>query len=414
MVRNVFTVLGLLGCVSALALPAAAQGSGPLVVRNDRAAAEAGTYWTSARLRSAKPLDLPRGTGGSTTDAIRMAGGPSESSAAGLPSYKGAALDVRLTEALNVLEAAEGGVAPEAIGTTGLRFTNERVVPMSTLRNTYPWKAVGKLFFTGATGGSFVCSASVVRNRVIATAGHCVYDTVVNRFHSNFFFVPGYDNGASPYGGFTWSLASTTGSWVAGNGSVPNAADFGVIVAANKVVSGQVRRIGDLTGWLGWKTNSLVGNNIAAMGYPCNLDACQILQRTSAHVLRARAEQRRDRLRPPGRRQRRPMGAGLGCRRRGPAGARAQRQHRGRHHVLRPGLADPALSRQLDPQRRVGGDLEHRLRPAGRLRLIGRHGSPSTRGGGRVAAPDGFPASCRARGRDSLCRQRVDRPGAGR
>ena len=28
---------------------------------------------------------------------------------------------------------------------------NERVVPMSSLRNTYPWKAVGKLFFTGAT-----------------------------------------------------------------------------------------------------------------------------------------------------------------------------------------------------------------------------------------------------------------------
>jgi hypothetical protein len=289
MFRSVCSILGLLGCVSALALPAAAQGDGPLVVRNDTAAAAAGNFWTPARLRSAKPLDLPRGGGGATTAAIRMAGGTSESSAAGLPTYKGPPLDVRLTEALSVLEAAEGGVAPAAVGTSALRFTNERVVPMSVLRNTYPWKAVGKLFFTGATGGSFVCSASVVRNRVIATAGHCVYDTVVNRFHSNFFFVPGFDNGASPYGGFSWSLASTTGSWAAGNGSVPNAADFGVIVAANKVVSAQVRRIGDLTGWLGWKTNALVGNNISAMGYPCNLDSCQILQRTSAHVLRTRA-----------------------------------------------------------------------------------------------------------------------------
>jgi hypothetical protein len=44
-------------------------------------------------------------------------------------------------------------------------------VPMSVLRNTYPWRAVGKLFFTGATGGSFVCSASVVRKCVIAAAG---------------------------------------------------------------------------------------------------------------------------------------------------------------------------------------------------------------------------------------------------
>ena len=48
-------------------------------------------------------------------------------------------------------------------------------------------------------------------------------------------------------------------------------------------------RIGDLTGWLGWKTNALVGDSISAMGYPCNLDSCQILQRTSAHVLRTRA-----------------------------------------------------------------------------------------------------------------------------
>ena len=279
----------LLGCASGLALPAAAQSGGPLVARNDNATM-ASNYWTPERMRSAKAIDLPRAAAGTTSTVLQAAAGPSESSPAGKPTYTGPALNTKLHDPLSLRTTdTAGDVAPNAVGTSGLRFTNERVVPMGVLRNTYPWKATGKLFFTGANGGNFVCSASVIRQRVVATAGHCVYDTVVNRFHSNFLFVPGYDNGASPYGSFTWSLATTTGSWAAGNGSVPNAADFGMLVVSNKVVGGRLRRIGELTGWLGWKTNALLANNVSAMGYPCNLDACQILQRTSAHVLRARA-----------------------------------------------------------------------------------------------------------------------------
>lgn len=285
MTRNL-ALLGLLAS-TALVPVAHAQGSGPQVVRNDTASMAAGaSYWTPQRMIAAQPYDMPRGGPGTPISPTAAAdSGPSQSSQPGLPSYKGAAATVRLHDTVALRSEAEE-VAPAAAGTSGLRFTNERVVPMATLRNTYPWRAVGKLFFTGAQGGNFVCSASVINRRVVATAGHCVYDTAINRFHSNFLFVPGYDNGASPFGSFTWSLAATTGSWIAGNGSVPNAADFGMIVITNKVVSGASRRIGDLTGWLGWKTGALVGNAISAMGYPCNLDSCQILQRTSAQVNR--------------------------------------------------------------------------------------------------------------------------------
>lgn len=287
MSRFPWLVMGLLGCASILAQPVAAQSGGPVSIANDNVTMSSG-YWTPERMRGAQPYPLP---GASETRVTGTAGpsaaGASQSSPSRAPSYNGPLLDVQLhAPVAKATGTADQAVAPEAAGTAGLRFTTERVVPMAQLRGTYPWRAVGKLFFTGAQGGNFVCSASVVRHRVVATAGHCVYDTAVNRFHTNFLFVPGYDNGASPFGSFGWSFAATTASWVAGNGSVPNAADFGVIVAADKVVGGVPRRIGELTGWLGWKTLSLVGNNVSANGYPVNLDSGLRLQRTSAHVLR--------------------------------------------------------------------------------------------------------------------------------
>ena len=300
MIKDVCRLLGLLGCASALALalalplPAAAQSNGPLAITNDNAQRSTG-YWTAERLRGAKPYPLPGAaeTRATSTDLPAATGGPSASSPSAWPTYTGAPLNVQLHAPLARADAAAPAAAPQAgpqaAGTAGLRFTTERVVPMASLRNTYPWVAVGKLFFTGALGGNFVCSASVINRRVLATAGHCVYDTAVNRFHGNFLFVPGYDNGASPFGSFTWSFAATTGSWAAGTGGVPNAADFGVIVAADKVVGGVPRRIGELTGFLGWKTLALLGNNVSANGYPVNLDSGLRLQRTSAHVLRGAA-----------------------------------------------------------------------------------------------------------------------------
>ena len=280
-------VWGLLGCASILASPAMAQGGGPVAIKNDNVAMSS-SYWTPERMRSAKPYDLPGASETRTTSTnLAVASGRSQSSPGRAPTYSGAPLDVQMHAPLSTSSATADAVEPSAAGTAGLRFTTERVVPMAQLRSTYPWRAVGKLFFTGATGGNFVCSASVVRHRVVATAGHCVYDTVVNRFHSNFQFVPGYDNGVGPFGGFTWSYAATAASWAAGNGSVPNAADFGVLVVNDKVVGGRLQRIGELTGWLGWKTLALLGNNVSANGYPANLDSGQRLQRTTANVLRS-------------------------------------------------------------------------------------------------------------------------------
>ena len=172
-------------------------------------------------------------------------------------------------------------VGPTAVGTSGQPFTNARVQPITQLKTQYPFRTVGKLFFSDL-GSNFVCSGSVIRHKVVSTAGHCIYNSVANRFHSNFLFVPGLQNGVGPTGSWTWTNAVVSGVWVAGTGGVPNAGDFGVILFANKVIGGVSRRIGDVNGFLGWKTNAILGNQLTVLGYPCNLDSCQLPQRTDA------------------------------------------------------------------------------------------------------------------------------------
>lgn len=267
---------------------ASAQATAPIGIVNDNVgAASSRGYWTAERLRSARPLDLAgvagRGSPVASTFSIPAAG--SSSSPPHAPAGKGSA-DVRLHDAMTV-SSADDSVGPAAVNPSGQRFTNSRVVPMSVLRGTYPWQTVGKLFFRTDAGRNAVCSASIVQRRVIATAGHCLYNPSTRRFFSNFFFVPGFDNGASPCGGYDWEYAAVTGSW-SSIGGFPNQADFGVIVPVNRSCRGQTR-IGGSLGWLGWRTVSLLNNHATILGYPCNLDSCQILQQTNAQVTRARS-----------------------------------------------------------------------------------------------------------------------------
>jgi V8-like Glu-specific endopeptidase len=280
-------LLGALTGVVLLAPAAVAQSGGSVAVSNGNVEAST-TYWTPERLRAAQPSDLPTPSGpvqplvqGEGLPAVKPQSGPS-----GLPTFTGKPSTLRLHAPLALAETGAGEVAPQAAGPLGARFTHARVVPLSVLRRIYPWLAIGKLFYTGADGRDYTCSASTLNRRVVVTAGHCVYDGALRRFHGNFLFVPGFDNGASPFGGFTWRFATTTGSWAAGGGRVPNAADFAMLVVNDKVVGGRLRRIGELTGWLGWRTLALVRNHVSFFGYPLNLDRAAIMQRTDAEVFR--------------------------------------------------------------------------------------------------------------------------------
>jgi V8-like Glu-specific endopeptidase len=149
----------------------------------------------------------------------------------------------------------------------------------------YPYSTVGALFWTDpADNSNWFCSASVLRLRVVATAGHCVASPATSttraHFHTNFLFIPGWRNGAAPFGTFTWRWATTTATWFYGNGSVPNAQDVGLIVMNDR----NGYKLGQYTGYLGYWTNQLSNNNVTMLGFPCNLDGCELLEANYAQT----------------------------------------------------------------------------------------------------------------------------------
>jgi V8-like Glu-specific endopeptidase len=209
----------------------------------------------------------------------------------GLPSVKpDASLQKTLIPASALAESrAEANVddalsvIPDASSSFGARFTTSRVFPDSTTV-AYPYRTAGKLFFHDPrTGGNFYCSASVLRPRIIVTAGHCVTHAstspFLRYFYSNFLFVPAYNNGSAPYGTWTPSQEWITNTWYFSDGSVPNPQDVGILIARD-----QSTKLGYITGWLGYFTNQLGNNNVTMLGYPCNLDSCLKMQETFAQT----------------------------------------------------------------------------------------------------------------------------------
>jgi V8-like Glu-specific endopeptidase len=190
--------------------------------------------------------------------------------------------------------ANQEGVEPSAVGSTGQRYpyTISRLYPcvgsncpssgtFSNIWDFYPYTIVGQLFFTEPGVGNFVCSASVIRLSVIATAGHCVSDGH-SHFFTNWLFIPAYHEGLAPFGRFTWCQATTTTNWFSGGGTVPNKQDDALIVLSNPEASNgsascastRSPKIGNLTGYLGYEFNAPLPTHLTQLGYPCNLDSC--------------------------------------------------------------------------------------------------------------------------------------------
>ncbi len=142
-------------------------------------------YWTSNRLRRAREMPLPR------------------VSRARLSTLFGEDQGDGTEEGTIILPARS------------LQFSSSRLIPRSA-RTVYPYLTVGRLYFTSVEG-NFVCTASVIANRLVLTAGHCVYDAVRHRFHKNFLFVPGYHKGQMPRGVWTARFAVVTEEWGTGN-----------------------------------------------------------------------------------------------------------------------------------------------------------------------------------------------------
>jgi len=68
-----------------------------------------------------------------------------------------------------------------------------------TLYSETPYKTIGKALFKFG-GRDAHCSASSSGNNAVLTAGHCLW--LEGNFHTNFIFVPQFNNGSSPSGRF--------------------------------------------------------------------------------------------------------------------------------------------------------------------------------------------------------------------
>ncbi|MCM3887276.1 serine protease, partial [Frankia sp. R82] len=90
------------------------------------------------------------------------------------------------------------------------------------LSNGAPYRGGGLVtsttgrLFTTIDGSDFACSASVVTSPgrdMVVTAGHCLHGGAGSSFARNVVFVPGYANGAMPYGIWVARHLSVTTGW---------------------------------------------------------------------------------------------------------------------------------------------------------------------------------------------------------
>ena len=201
--------------VAALAPPAAAAPK-----KNPKSPQETAAYWSAERMKAAKPRERakPGGGGGG-------GGQPSDWS--------------RYTVAL-----------------VGGAYAGEN-------------RKNGKVFMT-IDGGNYVCSGTAVDAAtagvsLVWTAGHCVTDGPGHEA-TNLMFAPGYLNGATPNGKWTYTQLDSTPGWEA-QGADRFRYDVGAVRVVNAANPGAT-----LAGTVGTRPilfgQSPVGQRLVSYGYP--------------------------------------------------------------------------------------------------------------------------------------------------
>src|SRR5215472_6835853 len=222
-------------------------------------------YWTSDRLKSAKPSE-PRARA-RLRDQSRSPGRQQKRPPAGgvakppeneptEPTARLFASDENLTLREYVSETLAGP------------FTTSRVFPDGGAKN-YPYSAAGALFYVNPTdtvNPTKRCSASVIESRIVVTAGHCALprpnkDKKKQVWSDKLLYIPAYDGSASKpeerelFGRWPINLKSVfvSETWAYSDGKVPNGQDVAVLVVYDQVRGGQLKKIGQVTGTFGYK-----------------------------------------------------------------------------------------------------------------------------------------------------------------
>jgi hypothetical protein len=249
--------------------------------------------------QNAKPMPLPAASAAPPSDAVAAAAiggipklGQLLGQSGGEPGSPGNGVR-HPVQLLAPQDIPQSGIEPEDYGTGGLGapgqpYTTSEVNAYGDLTvNYYPFRAAGKLFFNIGSA-SYLCSASLIKPGIVVTAGHCVANYGQSQFYSNWVFVPAYNNGSAPYGTWTAKSATVLTSYYKGT---DNCYQSGVIcpddVAVIILNSQNGGYPGTSTGWFGYGYGGYDYNgsgqaSITQLGYPCDLDACLLMERNDS------------------------------------------------------------------------------------------------------------------------------------
>ena len=286
--KTSIAVLGTLCAVVLGSVPTEAA-SQKVAIKQNRAAVM--SYWTPARILAAQPkwksaqrpsqlMTPQRGTGyqENKLGLQRYGSAPKKVPKRGLTR--------RLAPAKILPKVDPAEFKREAQGQSSGLYTHTQVFPPE-LAQFYPYSATGKLFGADTiTGGGFTCTASMISPRVMITAAHCIFDNANKVFYTNFAFAPGYFNGNAPLGIWTPTGGFITQAWVDIT-DIVHPEDFAVLILGDQTFESQTFRTGDIAGFYGVAGSDVNTHlfHVDFLGYPGNLDAGEILQRTGAQTL---------------------------------------------------------------------------------------------------------------------------------
>jgi V8-like Glu-specific endopeptidase len=168
-------------------------------------------YWTVERMKNAIPVPTPTKAVISEPTPTSTSTGPATPGCD--PSYdpvlEGADASASLNKTCSINSELQGINVSE--GYTYPPPQTTFYVPSQlygTTSTPFPYKAIGKVFFTGTNGLDYVCSGAAIGNSAVLTAGHCVSDGA-GKYYSNWTFAPAYFDGNTPITPFgKWSASS--------------------------------------------------------------------------------------------------------------------------------------------------------------------------------------------------------------
>lgn len=190
--------------------------------------------------------------------------------------------------------AASAAIVKQQYGTANLPYSTARADLDPEATNTqWPYRAAGMLFYKKVEDRDFWCSAALIHRGLVVTAAHCVVDYGTKRRFSNWEFIPGYRDGAAPFG--TWNALKAYVTEGYADGSTPCdykgavcPDDIAILaLAPQKDAQNKPFFAGERTGWFAYASgpapftaSGLV--HVTQLGYPYCLDEGRLMQRNDS------------------------------------------------------------------------------------------------------------------------------------